>query len=114
MSEKLFSVDTIIMVVALFGFGIAFNALVERLDRRPEGHDGYTSLLVVVGVIVTVTATLIHIPLEDYLIIALAFCASGIPMIVGSIRRYMDARDAVAARIISLMTTEGSDGHGSA
>jgi hypothetical protein len=81
------------MVCGLLAFGVGYDALVTHLNRRPEGHKGYTSYLVVVGVAVTVTATLPFIGLRNYLILVLAFIASGVPMIFGDIRRYMDARD---------------------
>jgi hypothetical protein len=86
-------VGIVIMVCGLLLFGIVYDLLVTHLNQRPAGHRGYTAFLVVVGVAVTVTATLPIIGFENYLILVIAFIASGIPMITGDMRRYMDERD---------------------
>ncbi|MFP4346429.1 MAG: hypothetical protein ACLFU8_17220 [Anaerolineales bacterium] len=82
------------LVITLLGLHLlswGFNALVAWLESRGH-HDGYVSLLVVVGAAYTVTATLWLIGMEAYLILTAAFVASGIPMIVGSVARHIRAR----------------------
>lgn len=78
------------VAVALLLFGVLFNQLVQWLGRR---HAGYTSLLVVVGVLVT----LIGVAVIDWRAAVLtlgAFAASGLPMVVGDIWRAIVAREA--------------------
>ena len=80
----------------LFVFGLAYNWLVEQLERR--GHDrGYTAILVVIGVAATVAATLPLIGVEAVAVLLLAFAASGTPMAAGSILRYVRERSAEEA-----------------
>jgi hypothetical protein len=90
-------VDRLIaLALGLMMFGIGFNAFVEWLERRPLGHHGYTAFLVVIGVAVTVLASWPIIGFKAVLTLIVAFLASGIPMVVGSIARYMRERDADA------------------
>lgn len=103
----------VIVMVSLFLFGMAYNHLVAWLEK--QGHDeGYTAILVVVGVLVTVVACTPLIGIESSLILLLAFLASGSSMIAGSIYRYMQRRSALnddIKRTIRQLATEGhSDG----
>lgn len=75
----------------LLVFGMLYDAWVARVNRLP-GSEGYTSLLVVIGVGVTVVATLPLIGGEAFIHVILAFVASGAPMIYGSIKRHLEAR----------------------
>jgi hypothetical protein len=81
----------------LFGlamFGVAYNAFIHFLGARKAG---YTSLLVVGGVLVT----LLGIALLDWRasVITLAgFVASGSPMIVGEVYRSITEREAALHR----------------
>lgn len=77
--------------LALVLFGIGYNLLVAWLERRGYSR-GMTSLLVVAGVVVTVGMTAV-INLAFALITAGAFIASGVPMIFGSLARYVIARE---------------------
>ena len=86
----------LIMALVLFIFGLGYDFFVTVLERRPRSHNGFTSLLVVLGTLVTLLATLPLVGLQNFLIVLVAFAASGIPMIFGSISRYMRERDAVA------------------
>ena len=74
----------------LLAFGLLYNSLVGWLER--EGYmEGYVSLSVVGGV----AATLLIVALLDWQASALmlgAFCCSGLPMVLGSIWRYMRQR----------------------
>lgn len=77
-------------------FGIGYNWLVTTLEK--SGHDqGYTSILVVGGVIVTIAASTPLIGLDAVVSLTLLFVASGTPMIVGSLLRYAREREQIDA-----------------
>ena len=77
----------------LFLFGAAYNLLVAWLEHK--GYDeGYTSLLVVGGVLVTLAASALLVGWYNALLVLLCFAASGLPMILGSLARYARARRA--------------------
>jgi predicted tellurium resistance membrane protein TerC len=85
------------LYLGLLLFGIGFNALTAWAERN--GYmKGYTSLFVVVGVGVTVAATAV-INIAFALFTAVAFVASGLPMIAGSIWRHMQEREAELERL---------------
>lgn len=76
----------------LFLFGIAY-AVAVYYARKRGWLEGYTSLYVVLGVLVTIAGAAIPvngtIPVEWLL---LCFGASGTPMIIGDIAVYIKAR----------------------
>jgi hypothetical protein len=76
--------------LALFSTG--YNALIARLER--EGYlEGFVSLSVAAGTAVTIAATAVFS--WQFAVLCLgAFVASGLPMMVGSIFRYWQARKA--------------------
>lgn len=76
--------------IGLLLFGILFNLLVSWLGNRKTG---YTALLVVVGVSVTVIGTIPVIGLDNALFLGLAFVCSGLPMILGDIWRSIRDRE---------------------
>jgi Kef-type K+ transport system membrane component KefB len=79
----------ITIFLMLFFFGLAYNAFVAWLGPLKEG---YTALLVVVGVLVT----LLGVALIDWraaVLVGGAFAASGTPMIIGDISRTIKARE---------------------
>lgn len=79
--------------VALLAFGAAYNALVMWAGRR--GYtDGYTWLLVVIGVAVTILAAGFTIGWTTVAVLFLYFAASGLPMAAGDIARHVRARRA--------------------
>ena len=81
----------VIVLVALFGFGIGYNRLVGKLEH--QGHDrGYMGFIVALGCAVTLAGTGFIVGLGPVLWALVCFAASGIPMIVGSISRYCRAR----------------------
>jgi len=99
------------VLMGLLLFGIGYNWFVTRLEQG--GHDrGYTSLLVVVGVMVTLAGALVVVGWWAVLVVALCFVASGTPMIVGSIARYTRER-AAEARLVREMIEERLNGNGS-
>ena len=79
-----------VTAVALFAFGIVYNWLVLQISRR--GHsDGYTWLLVVIGVGITVIAAGFTIGWAVVLLLFVYFAASGTPMAMGDIWRKIHA-----------------------
>ncbi|NOZ27989.1 MAG: hypothetical protein GXP39_08055 [Chloroflexi bacterium] len=85
-------VERIIAVcVSLAAFGIAYNAMVEYLEREVPEH-GYTSFLVVGGVMVTLIGAAFIVGLIPALLVSLCFIASGLPMIIGSVWRWLRQR----------------------
>ena len=86
------SVERIIAVcVSLAAFGVAYNALVAYLEREVPEH-GYTAFLVVGGVMATLIGAAFIVGLTSTLLIGLCFIASGLPMIIGSVWRWLRRR----------------------
>lgn len=75
-----------VTAAALFAFGVAYNYAVLHISRRGYS-DGYTWLLVVVGVAVTVIAAGFTIGWTAVLLLFVYFTASGLPMALGDIWR---------------------------
>jgi hypothetical protein len=76
----------------LFGllmFGLVYNELVQRIGRRKEG---YTSLLVVGGVLITLGGVAL-VSWQCAVLTLSAFAASGLPMTLGSIYRHIRSRE---------------------
>jgi len=81
----------VIVLVALFGFGIGYNRLVGKLEH--QGHDrGYMGFIVALGCTVTLLGAGVIVGWEPVAWTTMCFAASGIPMIAGSIRRHVRAR----------------------
>ncbi len=85
----------------LLAFGTLYNALVAWAER--EGYtEGYLSLVVAVGVAVTLGGLAI-LSIDAALLALVCFAGSGTPMIAGSIWRYLkkraEARKAMLAEI---------------
>lgn len=86
--------------VALFLFGVVYNQAVAWLEAR--GYDrGYMAFVVAAGVAITIGGwyCLTH-ELDGLLLLFGCFAASGSPMILGSVYRYVFRRatDAAAER----------------
>lgn len=77
---------------ALFLFGVLYNAFVEWLEDR-HLHEGYVSYLVVFGSAVTITASIPIIGTQAAIKIFKCFCASGMPMVLGSCHRHQMNED---------------------
>lgn len=75
----------------LFLFGVGYNHLVMYLERK-HYDEGYTALLVVVGVAITLIGVAILF-WQAAVITLLCFAASGLPMIVGSAWRHVQLRE---------------------
>lgn len=81
-----------VILMTLFLFGIAFNALVGYAERRSYMR-GYVAFFVVLGVLVTLGGAAL-IDWRGALIVLATFIASGTPMLFGSIHRHMVDREA--------------------
>jgi hypothetical protein len=72
-------------------FGVGFNWLTAWMERK--GYmEGFTSLIVALGVALTL-APLAFFSWQFVLIAYGAFLCTGLPMIVGSIGRYLQKRE---------------------
>ncbi len=83
------------VLIGLFIFGLAFNWFVSRAHAR-KLTEGYTALLVVFGTLVTIGG--IHVlslfwQAPPALLAIVAFTASGTPMVIGDIYRYLQMRE---------------------
>lgn len=80
------------VIFALVLFGIMYNALVAWLERKGYA-EGFLSLIVAAGVLMTLIGISI-LSMDAALLALMGFVATGTPMIVGSIIRYITAREA--------------------
>jgi hypothetical protein len=81
------------MLPVLFLFGLAYSRAVKWLQAK--GYDeGFVSLEVVVGVAATLLLLIPAIGPWAVLATILAFTASGLPMIAGSLWKYIQQREA--------------------
>jgi MFS family permease len=78
-------------------FGIAYNWAISKLGRRLEG---FTSLSVAFGVLGTL-ALIAIISWQVAAICLAGFFASGLPMVAGSVMRYMQRREDARSSMIS-------------
>jgi membrane protein YdbS with pleckstrin-like domain len=86
------------VLMGLFLFGIGYNSLVAWMERK--GYtEGFLSLIVAFGVTVTLVGVAI-LSIHAALITLGAFIASGTPMIIGSIVRYLRKREEMKRSII--------------
>jgi uncharacterized membrane protein YraQ (UPF0718 family) len=86
------------LLAGLLFFGIAYDVLVTRLAHR---KDGYTALLVVGGVLVTLGAMAL-VSWQCALLTLGFFVASGTPMIIGDIVRSIRQREETMKRFKDL------------
>ena len=81
----------ILSAALLVTFGALYNVAVSWLEGNGYA-EGYVSLLVIGGV----AGTLLVIAILDgpaALLVFLAFCCSGLPMVIGSIYRHVRRRE---------------------
>lgn len=74
-------------------FGVGYNLLIAWMERKRYLH-GFTAFAVVAGVLVTLAGVAL-VNWQAALLVLGAFCASGAPMVIGSIIRYVKEREAV-------------------
>lgn len=77
--------------LALFVAGLFYDGLVTWLERRGYLH-GFTALFVVGGVLITLAGVAVIDPVAALISLG-AFAASGLPMVSGSIWRYVRNRE---------------------
>jgi hypothetical protein len=85
--------EIFMVLVSLALFGIGYNALVSRLETNGMGR-GFTALLVVGGVLVTLIGAAALIGIERTLWVLACFAASGTPMVIGAWERFARQRQA--------------------
>ncbi len=81
----------ILSAALLLAFGAIYNVIVDALERNGYA-EGYVSILVVGGVAVTLLIVAI-LEWRAALLVFLAFCCSGFPMVIGSIYRHVRRRE---------------------
>lgn len=86
------------LLVAALAFGVAYNQITAWLDATGRA-DGYTSLLVVGGVLGTLVLASFVIGLQPALWVLLFFALSGLPMMLGDIWRHTDERQRQMQRV---------------
>lgn len=102
---------TILVLVGLVAFGVLYNLLVAKAEQT---ETGYTAFLVVGGVVVTVAATAPLIGWQAAMMVGLAFVASGLPMVIGSMARYVKRTQAEHQALrAEARRAMGDDGHAS-
>lgn len=92
------------VIGVLLAFGVLYNGAVGWLAAR--GYDeGYVALLVVVGVLVTLLGVGV-VNVQAAITALLCFVASGTPMVVGSVGRYMVRRAQATEGMVAEATVE--------
>lgn len=97
-------------IVGLIGILIAFGSLYNQAIAWAEKHgylDGYVSIAVAVGVLITLSGIAL-IDCRAAILSIGAFAASGTPMILGSILRYAMRRQAAERAARELEADDGS------
>lgn len=89
-NSKYFTILPVICVF-LFGFGVVFNWFTAWLHQQGYS-DGYTWGLVVIGVVVTLLASGFVIGWTFVLVLFVLFACSGLPMALGNVWRYVQAK----------------------
>lgn len=75
----------------LLAGGIGYNWLVARLEERHPDHP-YTAFLVAAGVAATLAFAAVLVGIQAVLLVLTCFVASGLPMALGSMQRYLSQR----------------------
>lgn len=95
LDKKLELSHDIAVYAGLFGFGFVYNKLVERTNEI-HGRHGYTSILVVFGVAVTLAALSTRIGASNSIKLMAGFAASGLPMILGDTSRHLKYKQEIS------------------
>lgn len=101
-------------IVILLLLGIGYNLLIAEWERK-KYLEGFTSLAVVVGVLITLLVEA-GLNWQAAVLTLICFAASGLPMVAGSIWRYIKARKAfqeeyVASTARLAQCGEGASGY---
>lgn len=84
-------VKAVAVLSTLLAFGIGYNEFVAKLEEEKRER-GFLAVLVIFGTAVTLAGAWLLIGKDNTLKVLGCFIASGTPMTVGSISRYMEAR----------------------
>lgn len=90
-----FGIISVYLILVIVGIG--YNALVAWIERNGYQH-GYTSILVIGGVLITLTGVAV-IDVRAALVCLGAFAATGLPMVIGSIWREVRLREEIIKQI---------------
>lgn len=94
-----------VILAVFFGlslFGVGYNAFVSWLEKNGYS-EGYMSLIVALGVFATLCGVAI-LSIQAALLALIAFVATGTPMIIGSIARYLRKREEAKRAMLSEIT----------
>lgn len=97
-------VKTAICAACLGVFGYLYNRFVAESQAQPAGLDGYAALLVVAGELVILAVAAVAVwgsalaPIHTVALVAALHIPAGVPMILGSIDRYLARRRRDTAR----------------
>lgn len=80
------------VIVMLVACDILYNWLVEYVQRQLPNRHGVTAWLVVGGVAFVLVGLLLLTNVHVFSLALLCFIAAGTPMIMGSMRRYIDGK----------------------
>ena len=86
--DDVFQPDLWRVLLLLLTLGILYNQLVGYVQEQLPDRHGVTAFMVVGGVTWTLLGVLLLEGVTVFLTVLLCFCASGLPMIWGSMRRY--------------------------
>jgi hypothetical protein len=87
-NEPGFAIRLALALVVDVAFGVLFNRWVAQHQTRNGGV--YTAFYVVAGVGLTLMTAVLVVGLQDAMLVALLFAASGLPMVIGSMQRHTD------------------------
>jgi len=93
-----------IFIIALL-FGVLYAVAIHKLKEMIEG---YTSLAVVAGVLITLVLAAFIIGLVPVLIVALVFVCTGTPMIIGEIVQQAQERRAKSEELSRILKEHGN------
>lgn len=85
-------IGLLIALFCLLVFGFIYDQFVAWLEYK-EYDEGFTALLVIFGTLTTLIASGPFIGWDNFLIVLSFFGASGFFMTVGSIKRYVEAKE---------------------
>lgn len=108
MSEFGLNWGTFGAIVLACAFGLLYNQFVNWCEQRGYS-DGYTGLLVVLGVLVTLALAVPFVGLAVVLVVFTLFCCTGAPMVAGDVWRAIKRRE-LAGELIKKIYSEGSNG----
>jgi hypothetical protein len=93
----------------LFAAGLIYHLVVDWLSSR--GYtEGYTWLIVAIGVVLSVVTTGFLVGWHNVLLILLAFVATGCWMAFGDIKRHVAARETSKRELRKIMSGNETEG----